>query len=283
MDYGHYPVPAPLRPLVQAIWFARGDEGTEAFSDPIVPDGCIELVFNLGDLFEQRLPAGSMRQPRALLVGQMTTPTAVAPTGKVDVIGVRIRTPMTAAALDTSLWNVRDALLPADDVLGGWTRDLLAALGACSTAAARLPRLSEGLALLARRARPAPALVAEAVAGIERTHGRARIERLADRAGVSRRHLERRFRDHVGLTPKELARIVRVQQALRVISSGAESTGAGVAAVCGYADQAHLIRDFQALVGKTPTALAPADVTLSGALRDGREFSTVGECLSASG
>ena len=54
MDYGHYTVPPSLTPLVKAVWFARGDAGAGAFADPIVPDGCVEVVFNLGDPFEQR-------------------------------------------------------------------------------------------------------------------------------------------------------------------------------------------------------------------------------------
>ena len=110
------------------------------------PDGCVELVFNLGEAFEQRTSGAPIRQPRALLVGQMTTPTAVAPTGRIDVIGVRLRTSMTAAALGISLWNVRDALLPADAVLGSlYAGHAGGARRSPYAEAARVARLEDGL------------------------------------------------------------------------------------------------------------------------------------------
>ena len=73
--------------------------------------------------------------------------------------------------------------------------------------------------------------------------------------GMSRRHLERRFQEVVGLSPKRFARITRFQHALRIFEQGASGQrGAATAAACGYADQAHFIRDFGELAGCSPEA-----------------------------
>jgi AraC-like DNA-binding protein len=73
--------------------------------------------------------------------------------------------------------------------------------------------------------------------------------------GLSRRHLKRRFQEVVGLPPKRFARITRFQHALRIFEQGASGQrGAVTAAVCGYADQAHFIRDFGELAGCSPEA-----------------------------
>jgi hypothetical protein len=74
-----------------------------------VPDGCVEIVFNLGDPFINA-QTGDV-QPRDLLAGQMTRPVVALPTGCVDLIGVRIRTSRAGAALRTPMWELQDQLI----------------------------------------------------------------------------------------------------------------------------------------------------------------------------
>ena len=69
------------------------------------------------------------------------------------------------------------------------------------------------------------------------------------------RHLERRFNDKVGVSPKRLARITRFQRALRLFERlDSPQRGTHTAAACGYADQAHFIRDFWEFAGCAPGA-----------------------------
>jgi AraC-like DNA-binding protein len=237
------------------------------FDEPIVPDGCVEVVFNLADAFirDDGGAAGS-RQPHALLVGQMTAPTRVRPSGRVDLMGVRFW-PARGEVLRVPMRELRDQLLPADLVLGRTAGALLAELGDSPDRGMRVKRIEAVLGpAIAGATRHAPDPVTETLAAIDRAKGAVRIERLAMWAGVTRRHLERQYETHVGLTPKEYARIVRIQHALLTFRNHPDSTGAGIAAHCGFADQAHLIRDFVALAGQTPGSLNQA-ATLSSALR----------------
>lgn len=109
-------------------------------------------------------------------------------------------------------------------------------------------------AFLLGRMRQAPAISAAtqwAYGEIVRTGGQVAIDRLADRAGWSRKHLGQRFHAEIGLAPKAVARVARFVRAQSLARSGSQGW-AGVAAECGYADQAHLIRDFQEFAGTTP-------------------------------
>ena len=90
-----------------------------------------------------------------------------------------------------------------------------------------------------------------AVARLQATRGAARIEAVAAEVGWSRRHLAARFREAVGLSPKALGRLIRVEHAARRVRAG-EALG-DVAYAAGYADQSHLNREFRELVGCRPT------------------------------
>lgn len=128
----------------------------------------------------------------------------------------------------------------------------------------RFSRVDEALLrrLDASRARPDPE-VAWAWDRLVGTAGAIGIQQLADGTGWSRRHLSNRFRTQVGLAPKPAARVLRFQRAAELLlppgpdrrSGGrAARSVADVAATCGYADHAHLVREFRTLAGCTPTA-----------------------------
>lgn len=82
-------------------------------------------------------------------------------------------------------------------------------------------------------------------------HGDVRIGAIATRLGWSRKHLSQRFQDEIGLPPKTVARIFRFNRLLALASHG-DADWAGLAVECGYADQAHLTREFAEFAGTTP-------------------------------
>jgi AraC-like DNA-binding protein len=79
--------------------------------------------------------------------------------------------------------------------------------------------------------------------------GRVRVAALADHVGYSRRFLLERFRQATGLTPKLAARIARFEAARRSLVATQRRPLAEIAVRCGYADQSHLSREWQALAG----------------------------------
>jgi AraC-like DNA-binding protein len=83
----------------------------------------------------------------------------------------------------------------------------------------------------------------------------ARVNAVATDLGVSERHLRRVFRDTLGMSPKEFAKLERFHRALREARQGGRASWATIAAAAGYYDQAHLIAEFRAISGVTPGAL----------------------------
>jgi AraC-like DNA-binding protein len=85
-----------------------------------------------------------------------------------------------------------------------------------------------------------------------------RVVDLAERLAVSRRTLQRLFRERVGVTPKWMLRRYRLHEAAERISADGVDDWAALALDLGYFDQAHFIRDFKAVVGRTPADYAAA-------------------------
>lgn len=96
--------------------------------------------------------------------------------------------------------------------------------------------------------------LAHAYGRLTRSAGNERVSALADAVGWSRKHLTARFRTELGVGPKTIARVMRFERACRLARTG--GGWAAVAAGSGYADQAHLTREFAALAGESPRAWA---------------------------
>ena len=111
-------------------------------------------------------------------------------------------------------------------------------------------------------------VVDEALSIIDASRGSVTIESVAKRVGITRRHLERRFREYVGLGAKQIARIARIHSALELLQAQPEMSGAEIAVTCGYSDQAHLIRECQQFAGQTPQRLKTTDQSLAGLMRE---------------
>jgi AraC-like DNA-binding protein len=82
-----------------------------------------------------------------------------------------------------------------------------------------------------------------------------RVADLAMHLGVSERHLRRAFDDVVGLSPKAYLRILRFQRAFKGARTSPSESWARIAQFHGYYDQSHMISEFRALSGQTPSAL----------------------------
>jgi transcriptional regulator GlxA family with amidase domain len=140
------------------------------------------------------------------------------------------------------------------EVAGTWGAELEAAALAAPDCDEAVRGIEEALRarLPAARAQRSAAVDA-AIESLTRSGGHARIEEVARHAGVGTRQLERLFRAHVGLTPKRLAGILRLQEAFALLAAGASPPLIEVAQRCGYFDQSHFIRDFRRVTGLPPS------------------------------
>ncbi|HET9315577.1 MAG TPA: DUF6597 domain-containing transcriptional factor [Vicinamibacteria bacterium] len=266
MRYREYQPGPALAPFVRVLWTLE-HRGEAPAADRILPDGCMELVFHLGQPF--RALDGSVDavlQPAAFLVGQMKRALRVRPSSDARVVGVRFRPGGAFPFLRRPQHELTGALPALDDVWPELARECsrLAGLPDMGAVARRVEAI---LSRAAERAHGPDRRVAGSVAAIVSSGGAVAVDALSALCGLGARQLERLFRDQVGLGPKRLARIVRFQAGLRLRDAGASLASAALAA--GYADQAHFTREFKAIAGLTPSEFAAGDDPLATAFVSG--------------
>lgn len=229
-------VPSPsLRGVLRCAW-AIGGTGDGRDGHAVLPDGCADLLFELDG------------EPRASWVGTMTRPLPVQRVGRVDLFGLRFAPGGLHAATRMSLSSLTDQRVPVEDAPLGWATRLATQLGRIDGFAQRV-RLAEAtlanieIGTAATRA----VRLLDALSAARELPG---VRVLARHAGTTERTLERRFRDWVGTTPKAHLRYLRFERAQAQLAAGRPA--AQVAAAVGYADQAHLIREFARFAGRTP-------------------------------
>lgn len=215
----------------------------------MLPDGCLDIIFNLGA--QPHPEHGPGHGMAAFTVGAMTDPVTFRLAGRVDIIGVRFRPGGAAALFQLSARELTDRVVDLEDT---WSRgdEVLDRLRHSEGMAQRLSVLEETLLESIGQAQTPPRIVTLASELIEAGGGRISVTELEGAVGISRRHLHRLFGDWVGLGPKVACRIARFQRAAARLRSAGDGGWARIAHECGYHDQAHLIRDFREFAGLTP-------------------------------
>lgn len=253
MDYREHPVPAALRRHVRCVWRLR-DSAHPGAVRTIYPDGCCELIAHLGDpphAFDAR--TGWRPQARQLFAAQQRTAVRLRASAAVDCVGVRLQPAASAAVVDAP-GNWRDRIADLAEIDAGFAARFAAATRSHVDAndAALWTLLEERLLRYAPDAR-----IEAAIAELDATGGRARIEATATFVGMGLRSFQKRFLECVGLGAKEYARLLRLQATIRALD-GDDSPLSQLAVDAGFADQAHATRELARLTGLTPARLRAA-------------------------
>jgi hypothetical protein len=239
--------PGPdLSGIVECYWFLEEPAGALEAGDPVLPDGCIEMVFHLDGRFRSGFDRGRA-QPEALVVGQLTRPFHLVASDPVRTFGVRFRPGAARSLLPMPLHLLTDREEALEGLLGASGAALARRVRSADCDGERIAAVER--ALLPGASSPA---VRAAVEIIIRRRGALRPGELRG-LGLCDRHLRRLFRDAVGIGPKALCRIVRLRAAFAARQSGVAWAQAAVQA--GFCDQAHLAREARAILGAPPSEL----------------------------
>lgn len=229
--------------------FAQGHEVRER----VLPDGAVRLVFNLGNAPSAGEGAG---QP-VEAIGASAAPVVVRMRQEVEGLSVTLRPGAAAALLGVPAGEIAGQAVHLDALWQGDAGRLLSRMAEAPDDAARAALLQ---AALAQRLRDSGdergrvhATATHAARLISASGGRQPLREVAAAVGVGERRLQQLFEAHVGLSPRTWARLARLHGCLRALRLQPAPAWADVALESGFYDQSHLVNEFRALCGVTPT------------------------------
>jgi AraC-like DNA-binding protein len=242
-----------LAPLV-ARYSGYRYEGTPPGTHLGLPSPYLTVVISLG----KPTRMATKGEFAALAGGLHTRPVIIEHDG--DQYGVQLAlTPAGARSLlGVPAAELASAIVPLDALLGSRAVELIERMGEAATWRERFAAVDEVLSRHRDRLRTPPAELRHAWHRLTAPGG-VRVRDVAEQVGWSRRHLGERFAAEYGLTPKEAARVARLDRAKRLLQRADRPGLAAVAAACGFYDQAHLAREWNDLVGRPPTAWLAAE------------------------
>jgi AraC-like DNA-binding protein len=191
---------------------------------------------------DQDLPNKCATQIRASSV-------TLRPTGALGFVIVSLRSESASRIVDAPLGQFANANIHLANVFGRGDVSM------CDEMLAEALDSSERIAtiesFLLRRLRPKRDDVASRAASLLRNDPTLPLQQIASMLSVSTRHLARAFGVSFGMNPKKFARLARIEKAVAGRRNGLQWSE--VACACGFADQAHLVREFKEIVGEVPT------------------------------
>lgn len=243
------PSPA-VAEVVDRYWHVRWALPVdESIDQRIVTLPAITLSIESGDVPARLVITGAQRSVWERRIG-----------GQGEVFGMRLRPAGLAVLGDLSAASIVDATEPVTADLDPGMYELLSEIASASGVDGRAAAADRAIAVrLARHpihaeGRLANAILDELTARLRTRAGHG----LAEHFGVSERAIQRALHRTIGLGPKRVSRLVRLQEVARVLSSSGARDLAMLAAELGYADQAHLQHDFRDVAGVAPGAYARA-------------------------
>lgn len=242
---------AALRPHIRSYFHIR----LEGRTVHLPADGCPGLVVSLGNPFLLGAGDGSLETfSECRLFGAFTRQMLSRHAGRTEILAVKFFPGQFARFSGVPGIELSDGSASIEALWGAAGRELQHRLLDAKSMAEMVALLDRALLARLSERQTTDDRISAALRVILQRNGEVRIESLGRYVGLSRRHLERRFLEAVGLTPKRLCRIVRFSRAFSRLDGCGGRDWAAIALACGYADQAHLIRECRFFTGLSPLA-----------------------------
>ena len=204
-------------------------------------------------------------QPRAMVLGQTIEPFYIEPTGYVNTFAIRFYPYGFANFVNTPLKDLANKETPIHDLFDREVaNELEQKIIQASNSEERIRIIEEFLLDKMKEEAMMNKIVKSTIDALLATNGSASISSILQDDLTKRRQLERNFLKQIGVSPKQMGKVIRLQTALKMLLNKKEEKLTEIAYESAYFDQAHFIKDFKEFTGINPKEfLGNENMTLS--------------------
>jgi len=287
MNYQTFEPSQDLTSLIKCYWTLESPKEQTHEKQTIVPDGCMEMIFHYGDLFRQYTENKiSIIQPRCFVIGQLTRPLEIQPTGETGIFSVRFHPNGFLPFSTIPIKEMENTTVSFEKLFGKDGQEIEQAILKANSTTERIKLIETFLLNRLPNTETVDRIVKSTVETILTANGQLSIDEISKQTNINRRQLERKFSSTIGLSPKQLSKTIRLQATLKMLLNK-KFTSLKFSSTIGlspkqlsktirlqatlkmllskkftsltalayqseYYDQAHFIKDFKELTGFTP-------------------------------
>lgn len=253
MDYQTFEPNPSVNAFVKCYWTLTAPKEMAPQKQRIVPDGCMEMIFHHGDLFRQYAADDSfIVQPKCFVFGQITSTLDIEPTGETGIFAVRFQPAGFMPFVTLPIKQMENRAVSLLELFGEDALGLEYKILTASSTADRIAIIETFLMNKLIAPDAIDRVIKSSVETIFDLNGQLSVEELSEVTNTHRRKLERRFSTVIGLSPKQLTKIIRLQSAINTLLSTDFNSLTSVAYDADYFDQAHFVKDFKEFTGVSP-------------------------------
>ncbi|MES2780938.1 MAG: helix-turn-helix domain-containing protein [Bacteroidota bacterium] len=264
MQYHTYIPSTDLLPFIKCYWTLEALKELKPEKQRIVPDGCIEMIFQLGDVYKQYTTEGLFTvQPRCFVFGQITQSLEIEPTGRTRIFAIRFHPDGFKPFATLPLASMENRAVPLEELFGTEGQQLETTMLATLNLQEQIETIESFFRNRLQTPHAIDLIARESVSILLALQGQLSVGALSETVNVHRRQLERKFADVIGLSPKQLAKMIRLQTTLKLLADNPNTSFTTLAQEGQYYDQAHFIKDFKEFTGMTPKQFYGGNLLLS--------------------
>tara|TARA_R110002167_G_scaffold268225_1_gene474752 strand:+ start:39 stop:854 length:816 start_codon:yes stop_codon:yes gene_type:complete len=254
MNYQTFQPHSDLGSLINCYWTLEVPEENNSERQRIIPDGCIEMAFILGDDIKRYTSKDEfILQPRAMVLGQTIEPFYIEPTGFVNTFAIRFYPYGFANFVTMPIKDLANKETPIELLFGAYTaKELEQKIIHATDTKQRIEIIENFLLEKLNDKITIDNIVKQTVEALLSSNGTESITTILKEDLSKRRQLERNFKKQIGISPKQLGKVIRLQTALKMMLNKKKDNLTNIAFESEYFDQAHFIKDFKEFTGINP-------------------------------
>jgi len=242
-----------LTEFVKCYWTLESEKENTPVKNTIVPDGTMKLIFHYGDTYRHYpKKSESIILPKYFLIGQLTQPYIVEPLGITGTFVVRFQPNGFLPFATFPIKQMENTAIPLDKLFGKDGDEIGEEILYAKSTSERIDLIETFLFNRLADKKNIDNIVRLTVETILNANGQFSVNELSIQNNINRRQLTRKFSSTIGLSPKQLSKIIRIQATLKSLLTDEVTSLADLAYKNEYFDQAHFIKDFKEFTGLTP-------------------------------
>lgn len=253
-----------LSSIVKNYWVLQSPKNKTPNRNTIVPDGSMKMIFHYGDRYKHH-PKNTQSYflPRSFVIGQLTQPYEVEPTGDTGIFFVCFMPNGFLPFSPLPIKEMQNIAVSLDELFGVEGQKLEQKILNAQTDSQRIQIVEDFLFSQLASKKCIEKTIESAVKTILNTDEKLSIDTIGQQLDINKRKLERQFASAVGLSPKQLLKIIRLQNSLKMMLENNTSKLTDIAYENEYFDQSHFNKDFKEFTGLSPKKFYGNDLKMS--------------------